>query len=204
MTSAQLDYPDWPIEYFEYDEFLGSWNLELVETSQLRFIASIGGVYLLWQSASESRQPGLCYVGQSMDVCARLGQHLQEQQFNKVGVIPLSGKKRRESVETMLITALDPAMNFRGKPKRKYFTRWLKRQHRKNSPIGDLAGDVRVDPDWHFENLLDGLAYLQRCGARDDCLCALWIAWFKFHGRPVPPHPGNWELLNWLRQGTDF
>jgi len=61
------------------------------------------------------------------------------------------------------------------------FTGWLKRQHRRNDPIGDLARDVLRDPNWpRGRTLKPFLEYLTRQGASERARAALEKAWREY------------------------
>lgn len=54
---------------------------------------------------------------------------------------------------------------------RRSFTAWLhlRRQQRRDDPVGDLARDVAIDPDWPrgVRSLAAFDRYLESCGACD-------------------------------------
>ncbi len=61
------------------------------------------------------------------------------------------------------------------------FTRWLKKQHKRNDGVGDLASDVRIDPDWPRCRSLAGFTRsLERRGACDGAIRSLETAWSEW------------------------
>jgi len=61
------------------------------------------------------------------------------------------------------------------------FTRWLKRQHKRDDPIGDLSKDARHDPDWpQARKLKSFLIYLTERGACRNAKLALQKAWAEY------------------------
>lgn len=71
-------------------------------------------------------------------------------------------------------------------PRRASFSRWLRRQRRRDDAVGDLARDVREDPDWPGRTLRTMHNYLLDVGACDganDALHAAWAEWSAPHTR---------------------
>lgn len=69
------------------------------------------------------------------------------------------------------------------------FTRWLCRQWRRDDPVGDLARDVRQDPDWpsRARTLAAYERYLVECGACDGAVRALRRAWHEWLDAEAAP-----------------
>ncbi|MEU2969068.1 YozE family protein [Streptomyces ardesiacus] len=67
------------------------------------------------------------------------------------------------------------------------FRTWLVTTHAsEQSPLGDLARDVRDDDEWpdlQFESLREYLDYLNTQGAGIDALDLLEEAWDQYKGR---------------------
>ncbi|MBE3597759.1 MAG: hypothetical protein IMX02_02800 [Limnochordaceae bacterium] len=68
------------------------------------------------------------------------------------------------------------------------FTGWLRRQWRRDDPVGDLARDVRLDPDWpgRARRPQTYRRYLEQCGACEGALRALERAWVEWRLEEVP------------------
>lgn len=71
------------------------------------------------------------------------------------------------------------------------FKRWLLRQCNRNDRVGDLACDVRSDPDWpRGKDLKRFVEYLANRGVEGKVMVSLQIAWDEWKVfEAAPPQP---------------
>lgn len=67
------------------------------------------------------------------------------------------------------------------KDKKRGFTAWLKRQHKRTGSIGDLSRDIRNDPNWPQNGSYRVFAdYLMARGATEGEIVALYNSWCEW------------------------